>query len=400
MQRKDLPLTPAHSERAVEVLIPDNASGAWTWLSAELVIRARDKVHADYRVVIIHRGTPQEYADAVLVKRIRWKAPTDERKKIGNKYRKSVVDVPKKCVEKGTFVKRAMRLPEGFPATVIAATLKHRNRVMNYRLQNAAHAVCVGHVDGCLVYIQVIQRQSASGTKELTKLQSFHSALLKFMSRMRLIICGLYTELFVPMSALHEAAVLPAELWREVFLCLDTVTQSRLRPVCALWHAVLDSTYFKANVVLDSAAFSKTDLSGCLSPVCLMTAAIFKRLSPSTKHIVVADRRQRMGEMDLEEVFDILHFSAQRNASIKLKGIHLFGLEYCLLNRSSYDYPESENDYPDSESDYSEFECGLHPYLQQRANTIVANSNTRAYQKSFCDSIRLIKCTITLDRCA
>ncbi|XP_055352039.1 uncharacterized protein LOC129598243 [Paramacrobiotus metropolitanus] len=380
LNRNDLAQTHATFGRTVEVLLRDSASGAWTWFPGELVDRPRDKTHTDYRVVLLHRGTPQEYMDVVPVPRIRRKVSAEGRKKVGSKYRKTTVDLTKKIVDRWTFVKRRS---EDLSAAWITT---QRNTVMHFRPQNSARAVCVGVEDGCAVYIQ---RRSDAGDesddiharKELNSLRKFHTALLR----------SLKPEPLVPISisAIDERALLLPELWTDVFSNLDTVTQTRLRPVCAMWEVILSSVDLRPNVVFDTAALSKADMDGCPTSAYFMASVLFKCLSASTKHVAVVDRRRqtsRIQNLQIMEVFDLLSYlTAQLHPGIQLKCVHLFGLKHCLQSCACYAHPNSE--------------CGLHQpsnisssfVNKASANIILACRNLP------CDNIQLIKCTITLE---
>ncbi|XP_055352062.1 uncharacterized protein LOC129598270 [Paramacrobiotus metropolitanus] len=235
--------------------------------------------------------------------RIRWKVSNGGRIQIGNKYRKSAVDLPKNGVEKWTFVKRTIRLPESHPGTVTTARLQQRFTGMTNRHQYYARAVCVGVVDRCLVYIQ---RRSDAGaepddnrmTSELRNLRRFHKALLGPIKRKPL----------VQIAAVNVLALLPTELWTEVFSNLGTVSQTRLRPVCATWDAILSSACLTANVVFDTAAFSEADRKGYLSSKYFLVSVLFKCLSSSTQHVAVVDQENRTRRMHILEVCGIFNY--------------------------------------------------------------------------------------------
>ncbi|XP_055329589.1 uncharacterized protein LOC129582176 [Paramacrobiotus metropolitanus] len=362
-----------------EVLLRDHESGAWTWVPAELLIWTAEMGHADYIVAVVHRGKPQEYADVVPKARIRWKAYGGDRgvqPPVGSQFYCEIAELAK-CVKKRTFVKRTMPLPKGCPVELATAALKQQNKGTKCRSWYAAKADCVDVVDGCVVYIQ---RPSHTGTeadvvhaaRELEALKRYHNALMDSVSPI--------PKPILQIPVVDEAAVLPPELWTEVFLYLDTVSQTKLRPVCPTWHALLDSVSITENLVLDSAALD-TDNSREFGRRYFMVAALWKRLSTSTQHLAVADRGQCMSEADVVELLDMASFITQRN-SIKLQTVYLFGLE-CSLGKVSY-------------CDHHTSPCPRHGLCTDNASHILTKS-TLKYRYLLCANIRLIKCNFTVE---
>ncbi|XP_055356673.1 uncharacterized protein LOC129601798 [Paramacrobiotus metropolitanus] len=375
MDKNDRARTNPPPELLAEVLVRDSTSSAWTWFPAQIVMREVDIGRAKHAVAVIHHGKPEKCEDVVPLSRIRWKKESSTQQshidaEIGN--------LPK-CVAKGTFVKRALQLPESCPIHLVTAVLKEQKSGTNYQRWYAAQAECVDMVDGCVVYIQ---RRCGAGvesddiylTKELENLNKLHRALIDTVSQI--------SEPLAPILAVDEVAVLPTELWTEVFSYLDTVTQSKLRTVGAKWNALLDSDFLKANIVVDGAALSFSDLCE-LGQTYFMIAALFKRLSPSTHHIIIANRGEWLTNIDIFKVLDILNFIALRNAGIRLKAIFLVGLKISLLRSQDKGKQGTQCRYHKNLSAYASNPCPL---------SSLPRGNLR------CDEIHLIRCNITVAR--
>ncbi|XP_055356547.1 uncharacterized protein LOC129601706 isoform X2 [Paramacrobiotus metropolitanus] len=363
-------------ELPTQVLMRE-ASGAWTWFPAELLIPARDIALAHYSTAVVYRGEPREYADVVPMARIRWKAPTDGR-------RPPPTALPR--VGKWTFVKRSVKLPDGSPTELVKAAVKDRKNavLMNYYFDwFAVKTVGVAVVDGCVEYIQ---RRSCAVTgpdgihpaKELKIVKRFHDVLLNSVSLMP------QPQARISISEEADAGVdvLSTDVWEEVFSHQDIMTQAKMRRVCATWNAILDSASLMANFVLDSAALTEADVYGDIKPVYFLISALFKNLNSSTQHVVVADRGRWMRERDIVEVCNTVNFIVQRSAGIMLKIVHLFGLNFRLLV-SSYD-------------DHLKSQCKPHQ-VPVSDDTSGASTSIMACRSLPCENIQLVHCTATFE---
>ncbi|XP_055356554.1 uncharacterized protein LOC129601709 [Paramacrobiotus metropolitanus] len=374
MDKKDRARTNPPPELPAEVLVRDCASGAWTWFPAQLVMREVDIAHSIYAVAVIQHGNPEKCAVLVPMSRIRWKK---EGSALQTLVDAEVGNLPK-YVAKGTFVKRALQLPESCPIHLLTAALKQQKSGMNYQHWYAAQAGCVDIADGCVVYIQrrcavEMQPDSVHLTKELENLSKFHSALIDTVSQI--------SEPLVQISAVKEVAFLPTELWTEVFSHLDTIAQTKLRPVCATWNSLLDSALLKADTLLDSAALTSSKLCG-LGRAYFMIAALFKHLSPSTRHIIIADRKQWLPHRDIMKVLKILNFITLRSAGVRLKAIFLVGLKM-YLRSSPYEHQQGT-------------QCQHHQHLSANASNPCPLSSL-PHGNFPCDDIYLIRCRITVE---
>ncbi|XP_055357461.1 uncharacterized protein LOC129602466 [Paramacrobiotus metropolitanus] len=353
-------------ELPAEVLMSGSASGAWTWFPAELLIRTNDIGHSSYSVVLIRRGKPEEYAGVIPMTRTRWKTPsTDRRTQMGCKYRRHTVDLPIH-VEKGTFATQSIPLSIGYPRELVTAALKQQKRQLISRSGYSDHAVSVEIVDGSVVYIL---RRSDPGakcdetqlTRELEILNRLYTGLISSMSRVQ--------QQVVQLSTASGVAVLPLELWTEVFTYLDTVTQSKLRLVCPLWNDLLDSAYLRANLVLDSSAFTSAD--PIYTPMYYLIAALFQCFT-SAQYIAVVDRQRRIRETGVWELFDILNFIAQRHNGTRLKAVFLVALHLHLLRCGLTDRQKLYQHLPGVRNDFLDLDLP-------------------------CDTAHIIRCTIVLE---
>ncbi|XP_055357460.1 uncharacterized protein LOC129602465 [Paramacrobiotus metropolitanus] len=302
--------------------------------------------------------------------RIRWKtSPTDRRTQVGYKYRRQSVDFPKQ-VEKGTFVTRCIPLSDWYPRELVTAALQQQNREVIPRFGHSAPAVGVEIVAGCVVY--VVRRSDpgtepdkAQLTRELEYINRLSTTLTNSVSRMR--------EPKEQPKGMAKVAVLPTELWTEVFSYLDTVTQTKLRPVCPTWNILLDSPYLRARIILDSSAFTKVDPN--YEPVYFMIAALFKCFKYA-HYIAVVDPRSWISEAGVWEMFDVINFIAQRQNGSKLKAVFLRGLCFCLLDSFYHDHPT------------------LHRYLSGASCTL--ENPGMIYRGLPCDNVHIKRCRIVL----
>ncbi|XP_055329614.1 uncharacterized protein LOC129582194 isoform X2 [Paramacrobiotus metropolitanus] len=389
-------MSPWESENA-DILMRDNASGAWTWFPAKILGTFQDMIRADYCVAIVYGGTLQEYATVVPKLRIRVKTDPNWRSPIQDNYKHYIhakhLPVPK-FVQ--TFVKRIIPLPEGCPAKLVAASLKQGKKGMPYDYARY-HAHAVDIVDGCVVYLQCRPnsakdiddtyciRHGKRVTVWQERLESLHQFIIQSALRMSEPLAEILPAATEILPA-AEVAVLSIELWTEVFSHLDVITQVKQCRVCPLWNLIWDSASLKAKVILDSAAFTKEDQCSELKPLYFMTSALFKRISPFTQYITIADYGERMDGMDVVKILDILNFILQRNANIRPKGIFLYRLECYLL---SFKYDGSYK-----------FECSLRSPFS--GNMVGSTRETFTHSvvacpDLLCHNIHLIKCTIALN---
>ncbi|XP_055356672.1 uncharacterized protein LOC129601797 [Paramacrobiotus metropolitanus] len=333
LYRKEMTKTYPPKDLPAEVLMRESASGTWTWFPAQLLLRTRDIALADYSVAIVRRWQPGKLVDVIPSLRIRWQASTD-----GQKAAAAVRGEPGASPQRptqGAFVKRSIQLPDGYPAAWVTTAVRQLKKDPNCCPEwYGARSEVVDIVDGCVFYVQrraTAEAQPDDSPAELElvdALCNLHGALLNVVSRIPKPLVN---------TAAAEAPVLPMKVWVKVLPYLDSWTQARLRPVCTTWNTLLDSAFTKGDVVLDSAAFYQCDLG----PVYCMMACLFRYLTSTSNHIVVADRGRCMSEMDVLEVLNAVNFTAQRKAGVRLRGIHLRGLKSCLPMCWYDDQPES-----------------------------------------------------------
>ncbi|XP_055357222.1 uncharacterized protein LOC129602252 [Paramacrobiotus metropolitanus] len=296
---------------------------------------------------------------------------------MGHKYRRCSRDLPEH-VEKWTFVKRTLRVPEHLVAPLA--------RVLSQKFAGcsdvgSAKAEGVEVADGWCGVVYIQRRWYAEAATNDTSLKyeqdslnKLHSALIASAKRLR--------EPLADTSPVEAFAVLPTELWTEVFSCLDTVTQTKLRRVCPTWNAILDSPYLMGNLVFDTLALTRDSRSGNHAAYFIISA-LFKFLTRSTQHLLLADRKRRLGEMGVQKVLHIFNFITQRSNGIRVKAIVLVGLELCLVRHTC--------------NARQNLECPLHPPLSGDSDTSFAGQNAIAVWRNLaCGSIRLKQCTMTL----
>ncbi|XP_055340487.1 uncharacterized protein LOC129589672 [Paramacrobiotus metropolitanus] len=183
---------------------------------------------------------------------------------------------------------------------------------------------------------------------------------------------------------------LPVELWREVFSELDTVSQTRLRIVCSTWNMLMDSPALSALIVLERRCVP------CKRFPCehfhpLLSAALFKRLRPGTRHVALVDGEGTMTPNDLLNMSDMLLYTAKHRPEIRLTALHLIGWQISFLVNRATDHCEEPS--PCVQHNPDPWSAGTY-----RPRLVREHCRLQDFIKIFsslpCESPRLVNCTV------
>ncbi|XP_055330668.1 uncharacterized protein LOC129583017 [Paramacrobiotus metropolitanus] len=218
-------------------------------------------------------------------------------------------------VRSQTFVKRTVSLDTAFHAlsTEKAEELIQRLNDDEVRsLPFPCEVDVVEVVDSRLGYICQPRLEASGiydpqGLRALASLASFQAELLR-------------------LSAVDEIPAtsdmpLSPQLWQQVFSNLETVTQMRLRAVCAAWNTAIGEAALRGCIVIgDCADFE------CNFTALLRLATLYKCLQPGTQHVMMQTGSYKHWPMSTVHVLmmcDMIHYVARHHPDIRLRSLHV-----------------------------------------------------------------------------
>ncbi|XP_055340198.1 uncharacterized protein LOC129589450 [Paramacrobiotus metropolitanus] len=302
------------SALSVEVQVPETPLGPWIWLSGETDRFERHAAHEQYAGSVVHWRRKEDgvlCSDFVPIGRLR--IPVDKtlllRRMMRNKRSADDDDaVPSDHIRPGTFVQRTVKLDDEF--SYISA---HKAEALVKRLNSCEYVAELssgsGYANG-IHFLDLVHGQLRYVSQEKTKLTLWY-------------LFSILTDIWPRESAtITEELALPGELWLEVFSSLDTVTQTKLRAVCAVWNALLNAPALRRRILVGDYDDKSWEF--------LNLATLYKCLHPGTRHIAIDARNRQMNMGDMMELCDMIRYVADQRTRIRLLTLQLSKLTFPL----------------------------------------------------------------------
>ncbi|XP_055357462.1 uncharacterized protein LOC129602467 [Paramacrobiotus metropolitanus] len=281
--------------------MPETPVRPWIWVPGE--IHWAGKRRPMCQAAIVHwQDSGAQCTDIIPLQRIRLVQDVEG------------AVVPDDEIPRGSFVKRSVELGEEFPSlsTGVAQALIKR---LNGRLSHSTPVFVVDILDGHLQYICQIGDED-----------TYPWVIDEFIEKVRSVAKDFPDEAVPPIEDGFAQLELPTELWQEVFSNLDTVKQTQLRAVCAMWKQILDGPALCSTIVIGNEQYSHKFTWESDNFLCL--ASVNKCLRPDTQRIVIT----HLGENEwwsmhyAKEVFDLIRYVAAQQTGIRLRTLHLRGV--------------------------------------------------------------------------
>ncbi|XP_055348876.1 uncharacterized protein LOC129595791 [Paramacrobiotus metropolitanus] len=194
------------------------------------------------------------------------------------------------------------------------------------------------------------------------------------------------TEEITRFVGIDDVGVLPPAMLLEVFSQLDTITQTRLRTVCAAWNCILELPTLTACIVVTGFYNNLAYLVVRNQALYFLMATVFKCFRKSTQHIVVDDRKHWMDTGDFLMLTDVIRYVGRTTAS-RLRAIHVLGLRLELRFGNAFRYKDK---------------CQVHRYKAEDSRdfkwvTYRLFHFTAACGDLPCDALHLVNCTLDLE---
>ncbi|XP_055347370.1 uncharacterized protein LOC129594643 [Paramacrobiotus metropolitanus] len=335
----------------VVVLVPETPSGPWIWSAGEMPRQGRGVRYAGYEQVVVHwqdSVTGLSCTDIIPIDRILCPLFNNKQGELaGPALLQMMVDEELK--------KRAA------VQTVDCATLHRRMAPNMFARVSVQLAEEVGSLpmEGAQTLIkrwnacrQCLPTDVSFVSLVADRLDCIcNSATIRHCTSQKLLndVKRFYDDWVYPKKkkttvTRDDCSALSAELWREVFSQLDTVTQTRLRTVSATWNEIMDSPTVEASIVINRYVQCAWPFDADKQCSFLMSPALYKRLRTGTRHVVLVDRerdeyvpgRERMIRTeDLLKVPDMIHYVAQQRTAMRLTTLHLIDAHLSMLITSS-----------------------------------------------------------------
>ncbi|XP_055329558.1 uncharacterized protein LOC129582152 [Paramacrobiotus metropolitanus] len=359
---------PQRSPVQVEVLVPETPVGPWIWQPGEMRCVGRKKTLCEAAVVnwqSLDGGVP--CSDIVPMQRIRL---------VRNSNNYDVL--PCEEVPPGAFIRLTVDLGQEFCSLPMKEATALIERLNGLRLSTLSPVYVVGIADGKLQYEYICnhgqkeKRALAVGGNLLGKLERSHKGFLT-------TIKSLQDNEAVTTDKRKAWMALPCELWQEVFSCLDTLEQTKLRTVCAIWNRILDTPPLRSTVVICNRNPS------CQLADFLCLATVYNCLSPGTQCAVINVRRGSYSRSDSDamKVCDMIQYVAEQHPGVRLRIIHLYGVPLNWLIDINRTIVTADV-----------VGCGMHPADRNRHNWLpdfIATCRSLP-----CDAIQMTNCRVTL----
>ncbi|XP_055352270.1 uncharacterized protein LOC129598404 [Paramacrobiotus metropolitanus] len=302
----------------MQALVRETNSGPWVWQDAEIISVPYQSVEAAV-VQWEDKNSGVLSTDIVPIKRLRYADDDLE----GCFFREG------DNIEPGIFARCSVQLDERFRSltTEAATALIAAATVADNSCGPELFMRMVELVDGRLGVVYLRLRFKSCDADDLR----FQTALANLQAN--LPRCLELSEKH--WERVDSCALLP-ELWMEVLSHLDAVNQAQLRAISSTWNRLLTAPPLTATLVLTR---SKDDRRFAF----LTAAVIYKGLGATTRHLVVApEDKYDLDSDDLLAVAGMIHFVAERQPGIRLRGLYLHGVTLDVMINGVRDNAEFE----------------------------------------------------------
>ncbi|XP_055357024.1 uncharacterized protein LOC129602088 [Paramacrobiotus metropolitanus] len=309
----------------VEVLRHDDRSGVWRWWPAEML---NSHPKPALGVVQGRDDNGATWTDIFPLRRVRSPVLNGWGQSCQLPEAANTTALPR-CLQPGDLEMDRVPLPAGCLAASTAQLwqaveeLRWTNEravgmdIADGELQCVVHRVTVDYAEYEQYFLGCIPYQYYKDHRYRKEHKSLETALSPLLRRLTRILRR--PSPHVERETPDAWRAVTADSWQQVFACLDTLTQNKLRAVCSAWNAILDAPVLTANIVIQTSTATREPLM----PICYyhLVAPLFKCLRTSTQRLILYNLNGR----DFSTVVDMLHNTAQTHPGIHLLSLYVVG---------------------------------------------------------------------------